>query len=273
MTTPTLYSIAALKPEDVINTGAKPVRALCNNMNYYLVKHEKIGVSQLLNEYVAASFLRIWELSTPCFAFVTVKMEHIPLGLHEDVQPHFFQKPCFGTWYGRNWGEVDKVAEKMAFQQKHLFTKKLELLKIALFDLWVANEDRNANNYNLLLASEAQYRFIPIDHQAIFNYDNLEDELMPLTEPDSLLSSPMVNYLFSKKELNQAKASLQLDYFECVQHCAEQVENILLGIPKDWKIDHFKTLNLLRSSLFGTKWMQQTWAHFELYLQAAIDRN
>ncbi|NJL76552.1 MAG: hypothetical protein HC892_17575 [Saprospiraceae bacterium] len=245
MTTPTLYSIAALKPEDVIHTGAKPVRAFCNNMNYYLVKHEKIGVSQLLNEYIAASFLRIWELNTPCFAFVTIKTEHIPLGLHEDVQPHFFKKPCFGTRYERNWGEVDKVAEKMAFQQKHLFTQKLGLLKIALFDLWVANEDRNANNYNLLLASEAQYRFIPIDHQAIFNYDNLENELMPLTEPDSLLSSPMVDYLFSKKELNQASAALQLDYFECVQSCGEQLENILSGIPKELENRPFQNIKFI----------------------------
>lgn len=273
MTTPNLHSIVALKPEDVIPTGAKPVRAFCNNWNYYLLKHEKIGISQLVNEYLAASFLRIWELNIPGFAFVTVKTEHVPMGLHEDLQPHFFSKPCFGTWYGRNWGEVDKVAEKMVLAQKHLFPQKLELLEIALFDLWVANEDRNANNYNLLLNFDTHYRFIPIDHQAIFNYDNLDQPLTPLTEYDSLLSTPVVDYLFSKKELKKATSLLQASFFEKIQRCQVQTVEILNQLPSNWQINIAQTHELLQQNLFENHWLQQTWKHFELYLEAAIHRH
>ena len=55
---------------------------------------------------------------------------------------------------------------------------------IALFDFWMANEDRNANNYNLMYDVNA-HLFVPIDYGCVFNTATYDYSLSQLTETDS----------------------------------------------------------------------------------------
>lgn len=72
----TLHSIEAI--HKVYNTtGSSPVLVTCNDLNEWVCKYDRSSIS-LFNEYVAASFLQLWGLKVPEFAFVTVHPDHIP---------------------------------------------------------------------------------------------------------------------------------------------------------------------------------------------------
>lgn len=140
--------------------GSSPIVYLCEDINYYACKYGK--PNNLFNEYLAASFCKIWEIPVPDFSFVNVADEHIPQG-HPKSD---FSYPCFGsfylehamevsdflnTWEGKNY-EIDKIFNKT------------DLLKIGLFDLWLSNEDRNHNNANLLINPTSDgYQIVAID--------------------------------------------------------------------------------------------------------------
>ncbi len=164
--------------------------------------------------------------------------------------------------------------EGMSNYQKNLFIKKDELLLIALFDLWISNEDRNANNYNLLCDITNGYRFVPIDHQAIFNHGSPGDKLRLLTDGDSLLSTPIFQMLFSRKELSNADkiARLKNAFYSGISKCNSHLKAILSEIPEDWNIKPEVLVVNLRQTIFEENWLKEVWSSFLEILQITFNR-
>lgn len=97
-----LYSITEIQKQHCYETrGSRPVRVFCNDLNYYVCKYATgVGFPYMLfNEYIAACFLKIWNLPVPDFGFVHIKPEHVKL---TGYPFHFFEKPCFGSLYMAN---------------------------------------------------------------------------------------------------------------------------------------------------------------------------
>ena len=65
-------------------------------------------------------------------------------------------------------------------------------LKIALFDIWAFNEDRHQGNYNLMIDTTQNNKFIPIDHATIFNSNTIEHESYHISYYESLIASPLL---------------------------------------------------------------------------------
>ncbi|MBI5916414.1 MAG: hypothetical protein HY842_13640 [Bacteroidetes bacterium] len=275
MQVPRLHSITNLRPEDVIQTnGSTPVRVLCDNLEYYVVKYPKRKQDfDLTKEFLGASFLSQWGLAIPEFAFVNVRQENVPMGLHPRIQPYFFQGTCFGLKYERHFDEVTKLMEGMSDYQKNLIVRKEEFLEIALYDLWLANEDRNENNYNLLYDISDGYRFVPIDHQATFNNGIPGEKLSLLTENESLIGTPMFRKLFSRKEVSQlgSSAAVKNKFYFCVRKCFENLETIVAEMPEDWQIESEVLVENLRQTIFHESWLKEVWNTFLEYLQIATN--
>jgi hypothetical protein len=75
-----LKSIKEILPEDCFATGgSKPVKVFCNDWNDYVCKYftGKGFASGLFNEYLATSFLKLWNVNVPDFAFVRVQKDHL----------------------------------------------------------------------------------------------------------------------------------------------------------------------------------------------------
>ena len=123
------------------NTGDRPVLVMCSDMQDYVCKYALGGnATNLFCEYVAASFLRVWQLPVPDFAFVNVDYEHVK---HFGLPKHYFDKTCFGSKYSRSFQELTHFTDNPDLKkQKGYLQNRDTLLKVALFDLWMANEDR-----------------------------------------------------------------------------------------------------------------------------------
>ena len=131
-------------------TGDAPILILCNDMQDYVCKYALNGnATNLLCEYLAASFLKLWELPVPDFCFVQVNYEHVQqLG----IPKHVIEKTCFGSKFSKSYVELNLFNDEPDLKkQTGYIAHKMNLLKIALFDIWLANEDRNHNNLNLIV--------------------------------------------------------------------------------------------------------------------------
>jgi hypothetical protein len=250
--------------------GSKPVRIRCDDFNFYVCKyHRSFGgeAKRLFQEYVAASFANIWKLAIPEFCIVSINPEHVQ-GI-SDLIPGYFKKPCFGTRYQKTYVDVDEFYGEISSYEKRKYERKYEFLKIALFDIWMANDDRNFNNYNLLVDVENGNRFVPIDHEAVFYGGNLDKEMVLLTEDESIITTDITKKLFTRKELLNKKylTDIKNEYYLCIKDCEKNVDNLLNSIPKEWGINIDEYNNLLKKKLFNDQWVKNCINHFLTLLQ------
>jgi len=258
--------------EKVYPTGCSPLLVHCNNLEYYVCKYNTTrGAANLLfREYVSAFFLKLWELQVPDFAFVHLQQHHNPvsvLNIKNEI-------PCFGSLYNREYREIDAFIKEASDSQRQKFVNKKDLLKIALYDYWVANEDRNFNNYNIMLKLEnEQYHFVPIDGNHIFHSGNQDKENYALSQDESLLFSPlMLSILKSKTFFNSELANeITENYYLHIKSCKSALHDIINQVPSQWQINKTVEYNNLVNFLFTEKWVDACLRTFLNHLQLSVN--
>lgn len=270
-----LHSIS--QPVKIIEgTFAQPIQILCSDYLFYICKYNRFYPKQaslLINEWLGASFCRLWDLQTPESEIIIIKPEHIPA----NYVKHYFNHPCFGSRM------LDDVIDLNPTVVDSLPPKKIDvefLLKLTLFDLWLVNTDRRFDNYNLLLASnrKQQYQFYAIDHSFIFDNDSLKHGLNLLSFEESLLSSPFMRILIKNKrsdtliKSNPLLERIEKSYYLCVDKCNIQVPIILEQMPDEWFCDHSKAQyqSLLNQHLFSHRWIDGVLQEFYAYLNKTV---
>lgn len=252
--------------------GSRPIIVTCDDMNDWVCKYD--STDKLLNEYLASSFLRLWGIPTPPIAFVNVHEEHIPDEMRATLQPRYFQKPCFGSMYLEHAYMLNTFFQSLKgnYHELSKIKNKEDFLKIALFDIWLSNEDRTQNNFNLLLNpnENGAFRFCAIDHSACFNTCSLEHGIYQLNLYDSIINSEEANVLFSSGEkLNQTVTSITDGFRISVNLCRERLNSILNELPESW---NYNTLELENELLciFEADWLNETERNFRQYVQEGI---
>jgi hypothetical protein len=251
----------------IFDTNTRPVLIMCDDMNDYVCKYATNSGSsnRLFCEYLAASFLKLWNLKIPDFAFVKINRDHIPP--EWQINGYYFDKICFGLRYNRTYVDVTKVQEVIRQEQRQLYTNRLDLLKIGLFDIWISNEDRNHNNYNLLIDVINERNFIPIDHEAIFNGQNFNNLIEHINEDDSLICTNLILNMFSNQYFNRdVYSELEKYFYLCTQICKEKTGEILSKIPADWRIDVNKMFEKIEQ-IFTDQWIKSSLTLFLTFLQ------
>lgn len=269
MPIPNLHSIQTADKK--FETQTKPILMVCSDMNGYVCKYGTgIGFAKRLYcEYLSAQFLSRWQLPIPNFAFVTINPEHIPT--HFNIAHTSFTQTGFGVQYNRSYNELthlNTLNNVTAFKQPLI---KQTFLKIALFDCWLANEDRNNNNYNLMFDIAYNNNLVVIDHEGIFNSRIFEQPIYSLNYNDSLLSSVFAQKLFSKKDFtNEFITDLETYFYLCLQNCEQDVNLILQNVPKNWEIDTELVVKKI-SEIFSESWKKETLTTFKNFIQTLVN--
>lgn len=248
----------------------KPVKVLANDFEFYICKYNRISsvAYRLYKEWIIAHFATYFEIATPQIAVVQVRKEDITTEL--GIPAKHFNIPCFASKILDGSTEVDKHNILQLAKASNLSQLRLELLKLAFFDIWVANEDRNHNNYNLLMnVSDGEYNLYAIDHAACFNHGELkEGKLSALTFEETLIYSELGHELLKTRWLRSAFAA---DKFRdsCYlyrQSCMQNLDSILSSLPKQWNIDRVSEKIKLEQSLFSEEWFNEAWFTFITHL-------
>lgn len=269
----TRYSIEAV--HKVFQTNDKPLLVSCDDLNDYVCKYR--FVERQFNELLAWAFMKEWGIPVPDASLVTVKPEHLTSdALRQGARLGFFERPAFGSFYWQYAREVDNSLTALGANRNDVIKiqNRIDLLQIALFDLWLANEDRNGNNYNLLLVPVRSGKFYihAIDHAACFNSGNVgQYPLSPLTEEDSVLSTDVCRMLYANSPATKRDAEIVLDSFNRkVTLCMKALPKIMNFVPPSWTINTAERQQWLIQNLSDKAWLKQTEDHYRHYLQVTL---
>ncbi len=132
----------------------------------------------------------------------------------------------------------------------------------------MGNEDRSHNNYNLLLGSDPDYVFMPIDHERCFNGNSVTVErgFVILTEDETLLNTELASLVFRNfKALPKLIDEIAANYYLWVADCEKSLENAINAMPDQWGIQKEDRIALLKSTLFQKDWIDECNTTFKQY--------
>ena len=269
MPTPIINSIQTADRK--FDTQTRPILIGCDDMNDYVCKYGTGNgfAKRLFCEYLAANFMRIWELPIPNYSLVNINPEHIPANFA--IPNASFTQTCFGLMYNRNYTELTRLNELNIASAFKNSSFKLNLLKIALFDCWLSNEDRNDNNYNLMFDLVNDYQLVAIDNEGIFNSRTFNNPIYSLNYNDSILNGVFAQKLFNKKDLTpNIIEELKTFFYLCVQNCEQSKNNILSNVPENWQIDT-ASVNGKLLEIFSNDWKNESFSTFQTFVQTLLN--
>ena len=226
-TAPRLRSIEMLQPSKIfMGTAYHPIRVRANDLKYYVTKVQATPTDEtVVREWLGGHFLKIWKLPVPDFAVINVSAEHIPDGLHRRLTAYEFSRPAFGSLY---LDDADYVMEANALAGTYQVKQSevtTDLTRLALADLWLCNNDRNWNNYNLLYRFPPNAQFVPIDHERLFDHGSPGEPLSLQTDSENLSATPLYQNFVSAKFIRDycknpaGKQQFLTDAGRAVKHC------------------------------------------------------
>lgn len=251
-----LHSIQEISKQYM--TGDSPVLVLCSDRLQYICKYIRVDATiayKLACEFIGAVFADAWKINSPSFALVKIMPEHWA----SVMISHIASVPAVG------FRKIDGVIDitPTTFRQVEANPNTLyDLLKIALFDYWIANEDRTYNNANLLYGIENE-KLISIDYGGIFNNVTFNLPLSQLTETDSILGADIFSHIIksvSKKQLIRSIELLGKDYWRCVNR-SKIMSELSIKMPKEWNVPILQMESKFEE-LFSPKWLNATWENF-----------
>lgn len=253
---PYLYSIQEISR--LYMTGDQPVLVLCSDTQQYICKYMRPNATiayKLACEYIGSIFAESWKIDTPPVSLVKITSMHWT----SVTASHIPSAPAIG------FKKIDGVIDitPTSFRQVEANASTLyQLLKIALFDFWIANEDRTCNNANLLYDIDKE-RLISIDYGGILNNVSFDIPLSQLTETDSIICADIFAHIIksvSSRQLTKAIEQLGNDFVQCIDRSKKQVR-LLTDMPIEWAVPVDKVKRKMEE-LFCPQWVRATWGNF-----------
>lgn len=255
MPIPLIHSVKTI--EKRYSTGEKPVLVVCSDKKSYICKYIQFSAAayKLICELIGSQMAKAWKINTPDTAFVQIYSQH---WLSAMQLPNSML--AFGSCILPSVVDITPSTYlQIVPEKKQLY----QLLKIALFDFWIANEDRNINNANMLYDVE-NLDIISIDYGCIFNTATFDFPLSQLTTTDTILFSGIFSHLIrntSEKDLWEKVNVLEKEFQVYIKESRRQVKFIKDAIPDMWNIDTLMVDNKM-SELFEPRWLEDIWRNF-----------
>ena len=227
---------------------------MCSDKNAYICKYMRSSfvAFKLACELIGAQMAMVWHLNTPEIAFVRIRPSHWSKGSNVALS--------IGS---RKMEGVVDITPSTNREVKASTKTLTQLLKIALFDFWMANEDRNANNANLLYDVERE-SLVSIDYGCIFNTATFDFPLSQLTSTDTILYSDLFQYLIQNKSLASLQAMakpLKAYYLACINRSRQLSMQVIKAMPNDWNVPSVIVGNKI-NQLFESEWVDGVWHNF-----------
>ena len=164
---------------DKYDTFHGPLKVLDESFDPYVLKYPiNLKDNSIAKEFICHFLLKSWKIPTPEIAILSVSpelLEHCNFLKNRD-KDIINKSICFGSKMLLHSLDMNNfITAKDAVSQQKI--KNLSgLLKIALFDIWVENEDRKPTNNNLLLNPVgASYVINAIDHAFTFSTQDFKE--------------------------------------------------------------------------------------------------
>ncbi len=256
MTIPIIDSVKLIERQ--FPTGEEPVLVMCSDMNAYVCKYMRSSAAafKLACELIGSRMAMAWQLNTPDIALVKIKSEH----WEGRFLQHSISAPSIGS--RRMEGVVDITPSTYADVTPST-TILRQLMKIALFDFWIANEDRNVNNANLLY-DLVFGKLVSIDYGCILNTATFDYPMSQLTTNESILCSDLFQHITKNKNAVTVGAivdELKALYKTCLKRSKRQLNVILKELPREWNVPSIVVEEKIQQ-LLDDRWCAEVWNNY-----------
>lgn len=243
--------------EEKDTDGHSPMYFLCDDGNYYYCKYrtqfKKEELDCLVYEMICTLLLQKLNIPTPDIALAVIEKDSYDAKKLKANKRYI--KPgiiCFASREAKNTTLITGIQSVKPKTIKKI-VNIYDLLKIAMFDMWVDNTDRGRGerqNYNLLQqlitihhtdknTLTHKFRWLAFDHAFAFGG---EDNLRIFNEtflPDTsykLIESQYFNYF--KKYFNNTSYEILIENFLSLQHHEIDtiIQSVFSQIPAEWQI-------------------------------------
>ncbi|ENA1802748.1 hypothetical protein ABF179_002156 [Flavobacterium psychrophilum] len=241
--------VRAVKILDCKNTNSIPLQVLCDDNEIYIIKtmfKKQPPIEDLINEILSNYFFQCWDIPVPEQALVLFDDILIEQYLLENTtinkkyidfkfDNHYF----YGSKFLPYTTEVDLY--NITLKDKHDYNKyenPIDLIKIGVFDKWIANMDRRIDNPNILIDnSDVKFRFIPIDNTQSFanqsNYKILKLPIMDTVNNKSILNSPITKSISSFAN-SEKYSNLANEITNNIEKAIDLIDPIFKNIPSEF---------------------------------------
>ncbi|MDM1405311.1 hypothetical protein HX039_14515 [Myroides marinus] len=229
-----IISIIRAIPTD----GHHPYLALGSDMQQYIIKplnsrQDKVSIQK---EYLCSLFLSQWSLKTP--------------SVYSCVLPHAFRGEGKRFAYSDYVFGSKSIDPQLELNQLFSFEGKIalrrirskeDLVRLALFDIWIENDDRRASNTNVLMKIEEDcFDFYAIDHAFTFaslDFVLLDSAYVSFSDNDSILYSDLGQSITKSLVINELWLENMREYFYlCTTKVREQFDDIQDCLPDFYKL-------------------------------------
>lgn len=177
--------------------GHRPFLALTDDFEQYVLKPpiNSNNKSAITREFLCNQLLEIWKIKSPSAASLRLTEALLETEFVKNNISLQQNSTFFGSSFQVN--SIDLHNFFMANTHKSLskIYNFLDLLDIALFDIWVENDDRKPSNNNIILKPVNNFfELLPIDNALTFSsmsFETLNPKYISFSDNDSILFSPL----------------------------------------------------------------------------------
>jgi hypothetical protein len=259
--------------------GSSPLLVIAeDDQDYYI----KTSLSQppkmeLINEVLCAYFLKCWNILSPDIALIKVENEALEAykkergSLSSRYKSTDFENEIFvGSKRIKPEVEFDKHFKELNKKKDFCLLKQpLDLIKIGVFDIWIANKDRKPENPNLLFSGSEKLNIHPIDHTAAWAHISHPKEIisarLTMEEKFKILNVPLIKSIAKFANPTLLK-ELHREIEENIQKTLENLDFIFEQVPKEWGFSKKGKQNI-KSILFDRERNHQITKSYLPYLK------
>ena len=243
--------------EEMTTDGHAPLKFMCDDDEVYYCKYlnsfDKLEIDCLAYEVVAHFLLQELEIPTPEMALIKVAAETLDKTKIKANRRLKVGDTCFGSKEINPSLVLNDLIPVLNKKDFNRIKNPTDLIKIAIFDLWVNNSDRGRYvepgfNYNLLIHQKLiQEEIIAFDHAFIFggvNSIGIFNKRIPLDKSNKIYTSPYYKEILkfiSKEEFEQIVNNfiplLRNNYEKIIEHIISELKKVWnLSLNLDKKI-------------------------------------
>lgn len=230
---------------EIHTTGQSPLLVQGSDYRLYVAKHSHGKTTALINECLASEFLAKWQINKPDFAIMDMDLDILAAKQAELSNGHktsYYVEPCYASLFVENALDVSAFITNVKREVFNKITNPVAITRIALFDLWIENDDRRASNYNLIAKPiNNKFEILPIDHAFVFStleHRDLNPKNFSPSSNEHLLDSELGQLIKKYLKIDKEFVKHEKDYFyvcinSCLQYFDLTLQEIIVHYPMD----------------------------------------
>ena len=219
--------------------GHSPLKVIADDFKTYVLKFPKnmSDKNSIVKEFLCHYLLKCWTIPTPQIAGLTISNDLLlnsPI-VSKRNKMLIGNNVCFGSLL-LNTIELNNFIEaKNKTTQKKVLNSN-DIFKIALFDLWIENEDRRPTNNNILLCPNKKGLILnAIDHAFTFStlgFNDLKYSTLSFSDNDSILYSNLAKSIIFNTKINRDfLTNMEEMFYLCIENVTVSFPQIVNNIP------------------------------------------